>query len=187
MRWRRTMLWAVAVSAWLLTAAPAGQGGTPSAHSAATRTQCCFVLTVRASGHMSADYGQDYTTQGIIGSDSYTWKWGTRELLEYSEYAGQPSLERPVNRHFEPTPSLRQAGEWHAESNIVYVYDHKQAPPPREPCRASTLAFSKLQDTLFVNVMRLRDTGADIRTRFAGHTFVMRLLTDPNVFPFSAP
>jgi hypothetical protein len=187
MRWRRMTLCGAAVAASLLTAAPAGQGGTIGMHSAATHTQCCFVLTVRASGHMTADFGQDYTTQAIIGSDSYTWKWGTRELLEYSEYNGQPSLERPVNRHFQPTPSLRQEGEWHAESNVDYIYDHKQPPPPREPCSPSTLAIAKLQDTLFVDVTRLRDTGPDVRARFAGHTFVMRLLTDPNVFPFTAP
>lgn len=181
------MLCAAIVAAWLLTAAAAGQGGTPSARSASTRTECCFVLTVRASGHMSADFGQDYTTQGVIGSDSYTWQWGTRELLEYSEYNGQPSLERPVNRHFQPTPSLRQEGEWHAESSVDYVYDHKQAPPAREPCKSFSLSINQLQDTLFVDIMRLRDTGPGVRARFAGHTFVMRLLTDPRVFPFSAP
>src|SRR3954447_14007815 len=109
MRWARAIPGAGVVAASLVTvalAAPAAPGGTRVAHSAASKTECCFVLTVRASGHLSADYGQDYTSQDRIGSESYTWKWGTRELLEYSEYAGQPSLERPLNRQYQPTPSL---------------------------------------------------------------------------------
>jgi hypothetical protein len=143
------------------------------------------VLTVRASGRISADYGEDYTTQGIVGSESYTWQWGTRELLEYSEFAGRPSLGRPLNRHGQPTPSLRQDGSWEAESNAAFVFDHTKM-PQRDPCQASTRFLAKLQDTLFVEVMRLRDTGPSVRTRFAGHAFVMRLSSDPD-YPFTAP
>ena len=145
------------------------------------------MLTVRASGRISADYGQDYRTQSLIGSESYTWQWGTRELLEYTEHNGQPSLERPVNRRFQPAPALRQPGSWEAESNVDYVYDHTKAPPQKDPCTASSLSIAQIQDTLFVDVFRRRNAGPDVRTRFAGHTFVMRLLTDPRVFPFTAP
>src|SRR5436190_21799852 len=127
MNWRQPMLWAVVMAASLLTAAPAapaGRSGTHGAHAAASRTECCFVLTVRASGRIAADFGQDYTTQQRIGSESYTWQWGTRELLEYTEFAGRPSLERPLNRRVQPTPSLREAATWYAESNEAVVYDH---------------------------------------------------------------
>lgn len=183
------MLWASVIAASLLTAAPAapaGRGGMSGAHSAASRTECCFVLTVRASGRISADFGQSYTTQQRVGSESYTWDWGTRELLEYSESAGQPSLERPLNRHFQPTPSLRQAASWQAESNEAVVYDHTKMPPV-EPCLQLTSIPARIQDTQFNDVTRLRDNGADVRARFAGHKFVMRLLGDGNELPFVAP
>jgi hypothetical protein len=183
------MLWTGVMAVSLLTvapAAPAGRGGTRVAHSAASRTECCFVLTVSASGRISADFGQDYTTQGRIGSESYSWQWGTRELLEYTEFAGQPSLERPLNRHGQPTPSLRQKGGWQSESNEAVVYDHTKMPPP-EPCSSFSAFNNQIQDTQFNDVMRLRDTGPEVRTRFAGHKFVMRLLGDGRVLPFSAP
>src|SRR2546423_7519382 len=167
-------------------AAPAGRGGTRGVHSAASRTECCFVLTVRASGRISADFGQDYTTQQRIGSESYTWEWGTRELLEYTEFAGRPSLERPLNRRFQPTPSLRQAGTWHAESNEAVVYDHTKMPAV-EPCLHVTSIPARIMDTQFNDVTRLRDTGLEVRARFAGHKFVIRLLGDANELPFVAP
>jgi hypothetical protein len=189
MRWARATACAGLVAASVVAiglTAEAGAGGAPVAHPAATRTECCFVLTVRASGHISADFGQDYTTQGYVGNESYTWHWGTRELLEYSEYGGQPSLQRPVNRKFQPAPTLRQEGGWDAESNVAYVTDNTKMPPQKQ-CSQPLSHNAQLQDTLFVDVMRLRDTGPNVRTRFAGHTFVMRLLTDPRVYPFSAP
>jgi hypothetical protein len=58
--------------------------------------------------------------------------------------------------------------------------------PQRQPCGADALLIAHLQDTLLTEPMRLRDTELNVRTRFAGHSFVMRLITDPN-FPFSAP
>ena len=177
------MLWAGVMVASLLTAAPAAAG--PGAHSAASPTECCFVLTVQASGRISADYGEDYATQAIVGSESYTWQWGTRELLEYSEFAGRPQLERPLNRQGQPTPTLRQDGTWEAESNVGFVSDHTKT-PTRDPCMMSLRLISQLQDTRFLEVMQLQNTDPDVRTRFAGHSFVMRLGSDLG-YPFTAP
>ena len=114
-RWGLTFAAALAVAA--LVASPAAPSGRRIAHTASTRTECCFVLTVRAAGSISAAFSDDYSTKGLKGSESYTWKWGTRTLLEYSEYGGQPQLERPLNKKREPTPSLREHSTWDSSSN----------------------------------------------------------------------
>lgn len=107
----------------LLAAAPAAE--------AARKSECCYRVLSQTTGQQTADFGNAPAAK-INGTEAYTWEFTNRQIIEYVEQDGDPSLARPVSRRRQPAPAVTE-GSYRETNNLT----QRRGDGSREgePCR----------------------------------------------------
>jgi hypothetical protein len=148
----------------------------PQAFAASYKTACCYHVFADARGTFKLDYGMN-PSNGVIGSEEFTWDWREFGLVEYIEHNGEPDLESAETPSHHFAPVLYDFSGWFSES------DEQNSPPPQPPysltqCDQSYSRKPHLgHNTTFMNVGRVSDYSApNVRKAFKGHKYVLGVM-----------
>lgn len=114
----------------------------PTASVAAHQRGCCFRVIVWSEGTFKQNYGTSPHVN--IGTESFSWFWKERALMEYNESSnGEPELDpaRTASGHFPPV--LHELSTWTSKSDeATQCYEGLECTP--KPCEQTENAAAYL-------------------------------------------